>query len=200
MVINDRVLLLKNMVALKKSLRALINHAIKFWLQADNIKIGFAPVFHGIPLIEAAKDSTITIGDRFVAASQSKNTALGVSNPCIIRCFLKGAIIRMGDDIGMSGATICSASRIEIGHRVLLGSGVMICDTDFHPLAPEGRRFASLEAAMSKAIYIEDDVFIGARSIVLKGVRNGAGSVIGAGSVVTKAVPHGPLCVATPPR
>ena len=107
------------MVSLKKSLRALINHAIKFWLQADNIKIGCAPVFHGIPLIEAAKDSTITMGDRFVAASRSKNTALGVSNPCIIRCFLKGAIIRIGDDIGMSGATIC--------RRPVLKSGIGSC-------------------------------------------------------------------------
>lgn len=43
--------------------------------------------------------------------------------------------------------------------------------------------------ALSKPIVIEDDVFIGAHSIILKGVNIGQGAIIAAGSVVTKSIP-----------
>ena len=42
---------------------------------------------------------------------------------------------------------------------------------------------------MSASIVIEDDVWVGAHSIILKGVTIGARSIIGAGSVVTKSIP-----------
>lgn len=46
----------------------------------------------------------------------------------------------------------------------------------------------------SAPITIEDDVWIGAHCIILKGVTIGARSIIGAGSVVTKSIP--PDCIA----
>ncbi len=50
-------------------------------------------------------------------------------------------------------------------------------------------RRSSGEGTLSAPIFIEDDVWIGAHSIILKGVTIGARSIIGAGSVVTKSIP-----------
>jgi galactoside O-acetyltransferase len=51
-----------------------------------------------------------------------------------------------------------------------------------------------------KPVVIEDDVWIGCRSIVLKGVRIGRGAVIAAGSVVTKDIPAGAIAGGVPAR
>ena len=79
---------------------------------------------------------------------------------------------------------------------------MVITDSDHHPVHPPAstpRRFASFPApTAAHAVVIEDDVFIGARSIVLKGVRIGAGAVVGAGSVVSRDVPAGSIVAGNP--
>jgi len=113
----------------------------------------------------------------------------------MLRTLRPEAELLIGDDVGMSGAVICAAYSISIGSRVLLGSEVLIVDTDFHPLEPTGRRFATLpEPQPEDRVEIGDDVFIGARAMVLKGSTIGRGSVIGAGSVVCGLIP--PNCIA----
>lgn len=54
--------------------------------------------------------------------------------------------------------------------------------------------------AKSKPIVIEDDVMIGTRCIILKGVTIGARSVIGSGSVVTKSIPADSIAAGNPCR
>ena len=93
----------------------------------------------------------------------------------------------IGNDVGLSGCSITAVDRITIGDRVLVGAGVLIIDTDAHPLSPEGR--AAQQPAIAIPIEIGNDVFIGARAIILKGVKIGTGAVVGAGAVVTKNVP-----------
>ncbi len=70
--------------------------------------------------------------------------------------------------------------RIEIGNNVIISENVMIRDSDNHAI--NGRK-------KSSPIIIEDDVWIGARAIILKGVTIGKGSVVAAGAVVTRDVP-----------
>lgn len=74
----------------------------------------------------------------------------------------------------------------------------MIIDTDSHQmdyrmrLRDASEHFTKEELQdniKSAPITIEDDVWVGAHSIILKGVTIGARSVIGAGSVVTKSIP-----------
>jgi len=69
-------------------------------------------------------------------------------------------------------------------------------DNDFHRLEPERRN----ERPDSAPIILEDNVWLGARVIVLKGVTIGEGSVIGAGSVVTKDIPPRSLAVGMPAK
>jgi acetyltransferase-like isoleucine patch superfamily enzyme len=50
------------------------------------------------------------------------------------------------------------------------------------------------------AVELGENVFIGDRVLILKGVHVGADSVIGAGSVVTSSIPAGVIAAGTPAR
>lgn len=157
--------------------------------------------FYGMPIISMASDSSIEIGEDSVICSDPEKTALGVDHPVVLRTLAPGAIIVIGSNTGISGGSICAAIRVEIGSECLFGANVTIADTDFHPINPEGRRHSikplDIEA---KSVFVEDNVFIGAGAIILKGVRVGKNSVIGAGSVVTKSVPADTIVAGNPAR
>jgi acetyltransferase-like isoleucine patch superfamily enzyme len=140
----------------------------------------------------------IIIGKRFAAESRTQTNALGVFQPVILTAWGPGSLIEIGDDVGISGSSITAINRIRIGHRVLIGSGALIVDNDGHPLAAEGRRYAT--DAVSRPIEIDDDVFIGARAIVLKGVHIHRGAIVGAGAVVTHDVPEYTIVAGNPAR
>jgi len=127
--------------------------------------------------------------------SRVASTALGVSRPVILRTLDSEARITIGSDSGLSGTTICAMCSVAVGARVLFGADVLVTDTDFHEIDSVPRRYAPPPAPSdSDRVVIGDDVFVGARSIILSGSRIGSGSVIGAGSVVKGTVP--PLVVA----
>ena len=104
-----------------------------------------------------------------------------------------GASLTIGNDVGMSSTRMWIHESVTLGDNVKIGACVLITDTDAHPLDYLARR-TSNEGTKSAPIEIEDDVWVGAHSIILKGVTIGARSIIGAGSVVTKNIP--PDCVA----
>ncbi len=81
-------------------------------------------------------------------------------------------------------------SSVTLGDDVFCGPHVVFTD-DPHPPCP------SYLDCVGGAI-VEDGVAIGARSVILPGVRIGAGSLIGAGSVVTRDVPAGAIAVGSP--
>lgn len=121
-----------------------------------------------------------------------------------------GALIRednvIGDDCSVgtnavleSGNRVGNATRIHsscflehttLGDRVFLGPNVVFTD-DPHPMCPR-----YLECVLGATV--EDDVSIGANTTLLPGVRIGAGSLIGAGSVVTKNVEAGSVVAGNP--
>lgn len=170
-------------------------------MRRHGVALGHGVVVLGRPLVSRIGSTEISIGNRSVLVSASHSTALGVPQPVILRTLLPDAEIRIGHDCGLSGTVICSTTSVTIGDRCLLGSGVIIADTDFHPVGVLPRRYAPLpQPVPSDAVLVDDDVFIGARAVVLKGVRIGARSVIGAGSVVTKSIPADSVAVGVPAR
>lgn len=170
-------------------------------LRALGVKVGSGTRFFGMPIVSMAPNSSIVIGSRVVLCSDSRFTALGVNHPVILRTIRRDAAIHIGDDTGISGGSICAARRVHIGQRCLLGANVYVVDTDFHAIAVENRRYNVNEADISAgAIEIGDDVFIGAKCVVLKGSSIGAGSVVGANSTVTKAVASDVIVAGTPAR
>ena len=98
------------------------------------------------------------------------------------------------------GSRIWCRESIQIGSNVLISYLVDIHDTNAHSLDWKERRRESIELfekgrptttvsdVVNAPIIIEDDVWIGFKATILKGVRVGRGAVIAAGSVVTKDV------------
>lgn len=101
----------------------------------------------------------------------------------------RDAVLRIGDYTGISNATIVCFNEIIIGNHVKIGGSVKIYDTDFHALNYSKRKNLETDYGNTKAVIIGNDCFIGAHSIILKGVTIGEKSIVGAGSVVTKSIP-----------
>ncbi len=155
--------------------------------------------FYGVPLIQRHRASTIRIGDGMELRSSLISNPLGPAHPVILSTRRAGAIIQIGANFGMTGGSICADHSITMGDRVTVGANTIIVDTDFHPLDPVTRQRDPMNGATAP-ILIEDDVFIGMNCLILKGVRIGQSSVIGAGSIVTRDVPPGVIAAGNPLR
>lgn len=160
----------------------LIKPFVLVYLALIGVKIGKGAKFYGWPRIFRHRGSAIEIGDNFEARSWRFSNPLGVNHPLIICTWRKGAKIEIGNDVGISGGSIVSASEIKIGNRVLIGANSTIIDTNFHPL--KGEKRYSKDNIVSKPVFVGDDVFIGMNAIVLKGNVIKDTSVVGAGEVV----------------
>jgi acetyltransferase-like isoleucine patch superfamily enzyme len=153
----------------------------------------------GMPMIQRHRNSRIRIGERAVLRSWKSSNPLAPFHPVVLSTRSATAQISIGNDFGMTGGSIVAAERIEIGNSVFVGANVIIADTDFHPVSAAERQRDS-QAGIVRPIVIEDHVFIGANSIILKGVRIGKGSVIGAGSVVVFDIPPNVIAAGNPAR
>jgi acetyltransferase-like isoleucine patch superfamily enzyme len=130
------------------------------------------------------------------------NTSIA-SNPVIGRqrtaicAIAPGALLEVGPGVGMSGACLCAATSLTIGENTIIGADALITDTDFHQPLP-GWKWSNDAKAASKPVAIGRGCFIGARSIILKGVTLGDGAVVAAGAVVTRDVPENHLASGNP--
>lgn len=155
--------------------------------------------FGGRPLISVARNSRLSLGDQVQISSALRENPLACFQPTVLRTLCPGAELTLERKVGVSGSVLCAASAIRVGEGTLIGSGVVILDTDFHHLDQNGQ-WDENPARDARAVRIGRFVFIGARAIILKGVTIGDGAVIGAGAVVTKNVPAGHLAVGNPAR
>lgn len=169
------------------------------WQMLHGLSIDVTHRYFGLPwLRKGGRGSLITIGRRFSAVSKMSRNSFGIIQRVVIRTVGHGARIVIGDDVGVSGCTIVARESVVIGNRVLIGSGAVISDQDAHPINPEERRKGL--PGCSSPVVIEDDVFVGARAIILKGVTIGRGSVIGAGAIVARPIPPYSIVVGNPAR
>ena len=118
--------------------------------------------------------------------------------------------VTIGDNCSLGELSrIVSSEDILIGNRVLIAHNVNIFDNNSHPKDANLRHEDFINNYTlgikkydlnSKKIIIEDDVWIGFNSIILKGLTIGEGAIIGAGSVVTRNVPPWTINVGNPLR
>jgi transferase hexapeptide repeat containing protein len=155
---------------------------------------------NGVPYVMVSLGGKLTIGKNFAMNNGIKGNPIG----CYDRCTFwvgKGAVLRIGDNVGMSQAALVAIADIVIGNNVKIGGGTSIFTSDFHALDPKIR--ASSEDLLHRKcapVIIEDNAFIGARSMILKGVTIGKNSIVGAGSIVTKSVPENEIWAGNPAR
>lgn len=140
----------------------------------------------------------VRIGDNFYFSSGDAVNPIG-SNLQGAIYMENGASLTIGNDVGMSSTRMWIHDSIKIGNHVKIGGCVLMTDTDAHPMDFMVRR-SSNEGTKSAPIVIEDDVWIGAHCVILKGVIIGARSIIGAGSVVTKSIPADCVAAGNPCR
>ena len=93
------------------------------------------------------------------------------------------------------GVRISSAKSIRIGDNCMFAANVIISDSDWHGIYNRIRPFRC-----TKPVVIENNVWLGERVIVTKGVTIGENSVVGSGSVVTKSIPPNSVTAGNPAR
>ena len=166
---------------------------------------------------------------RFIKLSESgKNLSIGINSNCIAdkpgnitigdNCEILGTLLSMDNgriEIGnyseiREGSFIGSVEHIKIGDYVIISNNIRIFDNNNHPTDPDKRKEMCKNGFYGDAwrwkhsehqpVVIEDNVWIGERSTILKGVTIGKGSVIGCCSVVTKDIPPYSVAAGNPAR
>jgi len=121
-------------------------------------------------------------------------------------CFIHGSIsaeaehakVQIGNNVFVGNSTIFCVVGITIEDDVLISSDCLIQDSDNHSLSRSLRKkdckdwkekgTQDWSLVEKKEIKICSGAWIGAKSIILKGITIGEGAIVGAGSVVTKDV------------
>ncbi|WP_417748812.1 acyltransferase [Rosistilla oblonga] len=105
--------------------------------------------------------------------------------------------ITIGDRVAFSNnVSVIANQSVSIGDDCLIGDLVTIFDSDFHEIHPQNRRANGKHSP----VRIGNNVWIGSRSMVLKGVSIGDNSIIGAMSLVTKDIPANVIAGGSPAR
>ncbi len=131
----------------------------------------------------------VIIGDNAVIDGTSHDVTPYTYHP--------SAVIRIGNNVFLNGTRFGCRERIEIGDDCIIGDASML-DTDFHHIDPAKRH--GNEPPPSAPIVVGNNVWIAGASIIVKGVRIGDNSVVGAGSVVVSDIPANSLAVGNPAK
>ncbi len=165
-----------------------------------NMRLGRDVWLEGLPSFSrftSTAEPAIVLGDRVRVWTWS-----------VFNVEARGVLV-VGDDCALVGPQFMVRDRVEVGARCVLSYGVVIADSDFHPLDPHLRRTDAVANAPTpqgvqrppfpcRPVVLEDDVQVGIGAMVLKGVRLGRGSRVAAGAVVTRDVPTGAGAVGNP--
>jgi len=154
----------------------------------------------GLPRLQLRQNTELRIGSQCIFRSKPESNPIGVDQPVTFCTLSATAKIIVGDRVGISGGSFCARQLIEIGDGTLIGANVYIFDNDFHSIDPTERMDEDYLSVRSAPVRIGSNVFIGTRSVILKGVTIGDNAIIGAGSVVTQSIPSNATAGGNPCR
>ena len=182
-----------------EALRLLALPIIRLRFALHGVQWGSGWRVFGMPIIQKHRGSQIVVGEGVVMRSWRGSNPLVPRQPVVLSTRSADAVIQIGNGTGLTGTVIVAEERVDIGRDVFIGANATLVDTDFHPLRADRRRLAPSDGR-HRPIVVEDEVFIGMGAIILKGVRVGARSVVGAGSVVAADVPPDTVVAGNPAR
>jgi acetyltransferase-like isoleucine patch superfamily enzyme len=147
------------------------------------VTVGSLPLLHG--RLRFKTGGVLKIGNRLVADGRLTPVYLASGN---------SAQLVIGDDVYFNtGSSVICNHEITIGDHVMFGPHAAVIDDNRHEVEPG--------AALSNGpTVIEDNVWVGRNVLVLPGVRIGAGSVIGAQSVVSRDIPPRVFAAGSPAK
>lgn len=169
-----------------------------FVLKYKRVKIGKSSHIRGRLFVHGKKGAIVVGDDVTIQSSDNANFTSGFNRTHLSA--EKNGYIIIGNKVGISNATVVAFAGVTIEDNVYIGSGVKIWDTDFHSLDYETRINKGDTNVKSAPVLIKKGAFIGACTIILKGVTIGEHAIIGAGSVVTKNIPSGEIWAGNPAK
>ena len=155
----------------------------------SNVVLEGAVRILGVPLIDIRKGSKLILGDGVILTSRNRGYHLNIQAPVKLFADRPGAEIRIGAETRIAGSCIHAQRSVVIGKRCLIAGNCQIVDSNGHDLSFSNVQNRLHTEGTSMPIVIEDDVWLGANTVVLPGVRIGRGAVIGANSVVSTNIP-----------
>ncbi len=181
---------------LKSSIYTPIGH---FQFFVNGAKVGKRLKVLGPLHIYVTRRGVLKIGEGVRINSGSKYNVIGRQQKTIL--WVEG-VLEIGNEVGMSSTAIICNKKISIGNNVVIGGNTVIYDSDFHSLDPMIRKnkINDKKNAKSAEVIIEDNVFIGAHSTILKGVRIGENSIVGTCSVVAGNIPSNEIWAGNPAK
>ena len=179
----------------------------KLVMKMTKVKYGKNLLLKGMPIIFNKSGAELKIGENVTVKSNFLSNLVGLYSRTIIVTRAPGAVIEIGDNVGISGATIYARKGIYIGENTCIGGNCKILDNDFHPIEAEARNRLLKDAnggdsdlVPSKEIHIGKNCFIGCNSIILKGTVLGDNCVVGAGAVVAGKYEENSVIAGNPAR
>lgn len=164
----------------------------KVLMKLTKVEYGKNLLLKGVPVIFNKNGAKLKIGENVTVKSSFLSNLVGLYSRTIIVTRAPGAVIEIGDNVGISGATIYARKGIYIGENTCIGGNCKILDNDFHPIEAEVRnkllndpKGGDSDFVPSREIRIGKNCFIGCNTIILKGTVLGEGCVVGAGAVVS---------------
>lgn len=179
----------------------------KLVMKMTKVEYGKNLLLKGIPVIFNKSGARLKLGENVTIKSSFLSNLVGLYSRTIIVTRIPGAVIEIGDNVGISGATIYARKGIHIGDSTCIGGNCKILDNDFHPIEAEARNKllqavdgGDSDLVPSKEIYIGKNCFIGCNTIILKGTVLGDGCVVGAGAVVSGTFEENCVIAGNPAR
>ncbi len=180
--------------------RFVMMQIVKTYLRLRGVKFKQNLRIYSFPLCRRHFSATIKIGSNVTIFNKLSENPAGISHRSVLIASKPGARLIIGDNVGISGVVLDCTKEIIIEDFVYLGADVIVYDTDFHPIDFWDRRIKDKSKIKSAPVRICEGAWIGARSIILKGVTIGPRAVIGAGSVVTRDIPGDCIAAGVPAR
>jgi acetyltransferase-like isoleucine patch superfamily enzyme len=146
-------------------------------------------IFGGLPLLVG--DIRLHLGDDCILHGSTTIVGAKVFEAPTLRV---GNNTHLGHQLG-----ITVGADVTIGNDVLIAGGVNILAYPGHPSDPAQRHGVAPKES-SRPIIIEDNVWIGTRAVIMKGVTIGKNSIIAPASVVTMKVPPDSIALGNPAR